>query len=77
MALTPYHSRVEAQPRKCLGVSSGAALDLETGSRRDLPEKADYVQGDKDGCQLSLQSVLAASLAQKPGGVRSESPCVS
>ncbi|CAN0182099.1 unnamed protein product [Rangifer tarandus platyrhynchus] len=38
MALTPYHSRVEAQPRKCLGVSSGAALDLETGSRRDLPE---------------------------------------
>lgn len=39
--------------------------------------KADYVQGDKDGCQLSLQSVPAASLAQKPGGVRSESPCVS
>lgn len=36
-----------------------------------------YVQRDKDGCQLSLQSVPAASLAQKPGGVRSESPCVS
>ena len=36
--------------------------------------KADCVQGDKDGCQLSLQPVPVTSLAQRPGGVRAESP---
>lgn len=37
--------------------------------------KADCMQGDKDGCQLSPQPVLVTSLAhQRPGGVRAESP---
>ena len=36
--------------------------------------KADCVQRDKDGCQLSLQPVPVASLAQRPGSVRAESP---
>ena len=41
-ALTPHHSRVEAQPRKCLGISSGAALDLwRPEARGELPEGAD------------------------------------
>lgn len=62
--------------REKVGVLKSSASDF-SGECHNFLMHLPQVQGDKDGCQPSLQPVPVTSLAQRPGGVRAESPlCV-